>query len=491
MPNPPTLWFRWNKAAAYGLLAVALVLVGAKVWGWATAAGSAAFLFGGLAWLESRRPQPGLGHTYAARTAVPPGSPPPPPSEALGSEKEEPSIEAVLQNEGGEMEAEDPTVRLHALLSEESDAHVLEALPGLLEQGASLSDTNEDSWNALEIAVNAQAGLDVCEALVAKGARVQPDTTLLSEVIANNGSVDLVRLLLSNGSSADDESSDCASLVEQALEEEADEGIVLALLEGATAFVQTNESEDWAYLAVKQSASALVMETILARAASLGETLSLARALLLALEEDNKELSAVLLAAGVSPFEYSEEDENFPVRYALENTGMEMVRQLALACVGRDRYRLQGWAEANEEFLEEEPLKAWLRILEQLEQRWGEGYGDPRQPAMFLEGLPGEGLNRSLLQTTQAETVQALLLAGANPFWAPQEKALCAFEQACQKADGQLVAMLLETQSDTEADYRLGTLPHPDTTWVREARAELALRRTMRQRVVEALQAQT
>lgn len=136
------------------------------------------------------------------------------------------------------------------------------------------------------------------------------------------------------------------------------------------------------------------------------------------------------------------------------------------------RYRMLGWSEALDESVEE--TVAALGMVAGLEVAWSNGFGDPDQPQPYNDDLT-ESLERACKGGDAVALCQPLVLARANPF--PK-----AFAKACERQNPHLVAMFLESESQSEAEFRLGTLPHPDAEWVVYARILLGLRRQARKR---------
>lgn len=492
MATPSSTWVRTLRILAFLSLAVALVSLGAQRWEWLTGAGLAALVFFGLLALErvnspvassSASPvSPAIEVKKASADLESPTRSDAPP--AYANLTPAPTVE---DDEDVEDEEEEeplpPSQRLFIAVDEGMSAGEADAIvSGLVTEGADLTETDDDGNNVLEFAVLQRAEFPVVKALVAAGARLSKETEVLSQVLADNPSEEEVKLLLAHGGSANDPSSSWESLVEQALRDEVEDRVVIALLETKPTFTTDVDDRDWAFVCIDSDRSASLLSAILESAAAIGQPIDKTASLLLAFSKEDYASMAVLLAAGASAFEYDEAEDTSLVRIALENDDRQSLFLLALACVGTDRYRLLGWAEASTDLSDMHGFQRWTNILVMLEQKWAQGYGDPLQPAAYADGTAGDALNQSLLTTTDLVQAQQLLLAGANPFWSPSNGKPSAFEQACRRRDGSFVAMLLEAESQSEAEFRLGTLEKPDSAWVEVARAELALRRFAREK---------
>lgn len=493
MATSPSAWVRTLRFLAFLFVALALVSLGAQRWEYLTGTTLASLVFFALLGLERlHAPLPSVPDVSTPAVPRSPAiklTPDPVPELAVPR----PSMVAegyADHQEDEEEDLDDPmskTDQLFLALSEGGPTDdLVQTIARLVAEGADLSETDEDGDNALEAAALRRLDLQVLQALVDAGARVSADTEVLSRVLSEDPSVEEVKLLLANGASVDDPSSDYGSLIEQALREDVEDRVVIALLEAGPAFVTDSDDRDWAFVSIDSDRSTTVLEAILDSASSTGQPIDKTAALLLAFSKDDLGSMAVILATGTSPFEIDEVDDASLVRMALENDDANAVFLLALACVGSDRYRLLGWVEASSDFTNLEAFQRWNQVLSLLEQKWKDGYGDPLQPTVYAEGTAGAALNESLLNTTDPVQVQQLLLAGANPFWSPGSGKPSAFEQACRRRDGSFVAMLLESESDQEADFRLGTLENSPADLISRARAELALRRFARTKVLEA-----
>lgn len=488
MANAPSSFLgRLNRGLSLVCVAGALIAVGAQAWIWMLGFGIAAAIFAGLARLERATAQgtsttasidtPISAPLASSATAAPAAADEMAADEGEG-EEDETEVEIEDEDDGAE-----PTELLHdALRSMKGEAELLAEVERLLALGADAAEENGDGDNALVIGALEMAPVSVLQRLADAGASVEHRVGLLADILTDEyDNADLVKLLLAHGASANDESHDYHSLVEQALETGCDDEVILALLaSGPTPETDSND-HDWLFLATEQGRSPRVIAAILEAARRAGVPMDLATSLTKSLEDDTA-LTATLLVAGANPFE-PDVEETVPVTMALDNDDIGALRLFAQSLPQRDRYRLLGRAEASETFGELEALEGWVDAFDALEARWAQGYGDPSSPAMYAEEPQAAGLNTSLRENTQGLRAQRLLLAGADPFWAPAGHP-SAFEQACRRRDGMFVAMALETQSADEAEFRLNTLPQPDADWVEMARAELGLRRQARGRVV-------
>lgn len=495
MDSQPSLLYRLSRATAWIFVAFALVALGAQEWWALVAALGLGGTLGGLARLARDQPQPGLGHTHAARLAAeqtvalerPVASIEDSDRDSMGMPTDPDPLAGFESSLEGEEEDEDeqtPTDRLFDVLVFGPDlTNPLPLVEECLAAGADAAATNEDGRTLLEFAALEHAPVSVLRRLAAAGARLEADSDVLAAVLTSDVDADTIAVLLDHGGSVNDPSDDYQSLVEQAIEVEADEDVVLALLARHPAPVPDVNDADWLELAVTRGLSVRVIDAILEAARQAGVALNHVAALIKALEEDHPAALAALLAAGADPFEIDADDRS-ALAWATETDDLAALKLFALASPPRRRLRLLGRAEGSADFTQPEDLESWIDVLDALEAQWAKGYGDPAQPAMFADGLAGESLNKALRTDTTLATAQGLLLAGANPFWSPDAKQPSTFEQACRRQDGTFLAMVLETESDAEAEFRLGTLPNPGTAWAETARAELALRRAMRARAL-------
>lgn len=379
-----------------------------------------------------------------------------------------------------------PSERPHELLASDlSTEAVVEGVRELLAKGADPGEEDEDGHNALESAVLRQWEMPVLQILAETGVKISADSDILSCVLNDSPSVEVINFLLAHGASVNDPSEAAESLVEQALvDDDVPDEVVFALLRANPTFVNNDDDDDWLTVAVKSHRSAAVLRAILSVADRSGTTLDKNGALLEAMTDDLIELVAVLLSEDAPIFDYHEAHDTTPMRLAVETDDVEQVRLLALSCAGTDRYRLMGWAECSTDFSDMPAIYDYLGCLEELDQAWLKGYAQGE--AKFAEGVTGDALGQSLWKTTDLVEAQRLLLSGASPFWTPRSGELSAFDKACQRRDYHFMAMALEVFSDEEAHARLGSLKDAHAPYVAKARALLALRRKTRKKVLAA-----
>lgn len=92
---------------------------------------------------------------------------------------------------------------------------------------------------------------------------------------------------------------------------------------------------------------------------------------------------------------------------------------LALACPGVLRQRPIGWVLALSTDNENDEFERYCRALDELEDAWRTGYGDPQQPfaVRWVNDVHAlRALTAALEETTDLAQAQASVLSGAIPF---------------------------------------------------------------------------
>ena len=406
-------------------------------------------------------------------------------------------IEATLAlNDDQDDDGQDDQVSLSEWLDFHGSTVSTDELRRLIAAGADASGKDNRGDDLITLAVLAEAPLGVVEVLWNAGARVEDWPGLMERALPDI-TPEVLNFLLGKGLNPNEATESHESLVEEALEAQAPEALIQALIDGgAYTDVLTIYEKTLLGLALESGEYSLPLLVQLIPAPRDPSTRDsgdnqalLDKALAEVLEDtDNDEQRVALLAgwlvvAGADPMRRDEDGNDAPLTQAVEAGASVLTTRLAQALSRDQRLRMWGWVEALDEDAGLEFAKT-LGLLEKVEAAWRQGYAHPAAPRPLKGGVEGDALAHKLQSVSHPEDRLALLVSGASPLLEVDGRT--ALDAAASRNQATKVVDYLEALSSTAADQWLAQASM--SSQMRElVVGDLALRRHLRARFVSGL----